>query len=128
MTAIETIRLVLLILHFLGLSLILGSFFLQVSRKQGFEFGTMLIGAITQLVTGLALVGVLQADDDHDIDNLKIAVKTAFAVVVLVAVIIARSRQSKALAAGTSEKAALPFMHLAGMGALINVLVAVLWR
>lgn len=125
---LEPIVLVLLVFHFLGLSLIIGSFALQLRRKQGFEFGTMLIGAITQLVTGLALVGVLQMGGE-DVNNAKIAVKTVFAVVVLVAVLVARSRQAKALSAGTSEKkAALPFLHLAGMGALINVLVAVLWH
>lgn len=125
---LEPIVLVLLVFHFLGLSLIIGSFALQLRRKQGFEFGTMLIGAITQLVTGLALVGVLQMGGE-DVNNAKIAVKTVFAVVVLVAVLVARSRQAKALSAGTSEKkAALPFLHLAGMGALINVLVAVLWQ
>jgi len=125
---LEPIVLVLLVFHFLGLSLIIGSFALQLRRKQGFEFGTMLIGAITQLVTGLALVGVLQMGGE-DVNNAKIAVKTVFAVVVLVAVLVARSRQAKALSAGTNEKkAALPFLHLAGMGALINVLVAVLWH
>jgi hypothetical protein len=127
MPVIETIILVLLIIHFLGLSLILGSFFLQISRKKGFEFGTMLIGAITQLVTGLALVGLVQANDE-EIDNAKIAVKTVVAIVVLVAVIIARARQRKALGAGTSERASLPWMHIAGAGALANVIVAVLWH
>jgi len=124
----EPIVLALLVFHFIGLSLIIGSFALQMRRKEGFELGTMLIGAITQLVTGLALVGVLQAGDG-DVNNAKIAVKTTFAIVVLVAVLMARSRRAKALSSGTSEKTAvLPFLHLAGMGALINVLVAVLWH
>ena len=61
METLDLVRSLLLITHILGLSLILGSFFLQMRRKKSFEFGTMLIGAITQLVTGLALVGVLQA-------------------------------------------------------------------
>jgi len=79
-------------------------------------------------VTGFALVGLLQVADE-DINNAKIAVKTVFAVVVLVAVLVARARQGKALVAGTSEKkAALPFLHLAGLAALINVFVAVLWH
>jgi len=127
METLDLVRSLLLITHILGLALILGSFFLQMRRKKSFEFGTMLIGAITQLVTGLALVGVLQAGDG-DVNNAKIAVKTAFAVVVLVAVLVARARQAKALANGGNEKAALPFLHLAGMGALINVFVAVLWH
>ncbi|CAO1649366.1 hypothetical protein I6E68_12580 [Salinibacterium sp. NSLL150] len=117
-----------LALHILGLALIIGSFALQLRRKEGFELGTMLIGAITQLVTGLILVGLVQMNDE-DVNNAKIAVKLIFAIVVLVAVMIARSRQAKALSAGTSEKkATLPFLHLAGMGALINVFVAVLWH
>lgn len=124
----EPLVLVLLVFHILGLSLIIGSFALQMRRKEGFELGTILIGAITQLVTGLALVGVFQMGDG-DVNNAKIAVKTVFAIVVLVAVLMARSRQAKALSAGTSEKkAVLPFLHLAGMGAIINVLVAVLWH
>lgn len=125
---IEPVISVLVVCHIVGLSLIIGSFALQMRRKQSFEFGTMLIGAITQLVTGLALVGLLQVADE-DVNNAKIAVKTVFAVVVLVSVLVARSRQAKALTAGTSEKkAALPFLHLAGASAIINVLVAVLWR
>lgn len=125
---IEPVISVLVVFHILGLSLIIGSFALQMRRKQSFEFGTMLIGAITQLVTGLALVGLLQVADE-DVNNAKIAVKTVFAVVVLVSVLVARSRQAKALTAGTSEKkAALPFLHLAGASAIINVLVAVLWH
>ncbi|MGV8913286.1 MAG: hypothetical protein ACOH14_11800 [Rhodoglobus sp.] len=124
----EPLILVLLVFHILGLSLIIGSFALQLRRKEGFELGTLLIGAITQLVTGLALVGVLQMGDG-DVNNAKIAVKTTFAIVVLVAVLMARSRQAKALSAGTSEKTAvLPFLHLAGLGAVVNVLVAVLWH
>ncbi|MBH0009656.1 hypothetical protein ESZ53_11470 [Salinibacterium sp. UTAS2018] len=117
-----------LALHILGLALIIGSFALQLRRKEGFELGTMLIGAITQLVTGLILVGLVTMNDE-DVNNAKIAVKLIFAVVVLVAVLVARARQAKALSAGTSEKkATLPFLHLAGMGALINVFVAVLWH
>jgi hypothetical protein len=125
---VEPIILALVVIHIIGLSLIIGSFALQLRRKQGFEFGTMLIGAITQLVTGLALVGLLQVADE-DVNNAKIAVKTIFAVVVLVSVLVARARQGTALAAGTSEKkAALPFLHLAGFAALVNVFVAVLWH
>ncbi|EPR77124.1 integral membrane protein [Leifsonia rubra CMS 76R] len=125
---VEPIVLALVIFHFLGLALIIGSFALQLRRKQGFEFGTMLIGAITQLVTGLALVGLLQVSGE-EVNNAKIAVKLIFAIVVLVAVLVARSRQTKALSTGTSEKkAALPFLHLAGLAALINVFVAVLWH
>jgi uncharacterized membrane protein YeaQ/YmgE (transglycosylase-associated protein family) len=125
---VEPIVLALIIFHFLGLALIIGSFALQLRRKQGFEFGTMLIGAITQLVTGLALVGLLQVSGE-EVNNAKIAVKLIFAIVVLVAVLVARSRQAKALSAGTSEKkAALPFLHLAGLAAVINVFVAVLWH
>jgi len=119
---------IVLIIHFIGLSLILGAFFIQLGRKQNFQFGTMLIGAITQLVTGLTMVG-LEEFEGEELNYTKIAVKTTFAVVVLVAVLVGRARQAKALSAGTSEKkAVIPFLHIAGMGALINVIVAVLWH
>ena len=127
MEPLTVVQLVLLVTHFFGLAAIIGPFFFQLRKKTGFDFRVMLIGAITQLVTGLALVGVLQASDDATVNNAKIAVKLVLALIVLVAVLIARGRQKKALAAGGTDRVSLPWLHITGAGAVVNVIVAVFW-
>ena len=126
MDVLEVIRLILLVAHFIGLAGIIGSFLLQSKTKTGLDLRGMLIGVSVQLVSGALLIGVRQAAD-LDVDNIKMAFKLAIAIAVLVAVLIARSRQKKAVAAGTSEKSVLPWFHTAGALAIVNVIIAVVW-
>lgn len=116
----EILTLVLVAAHFLGMAAIVGSFFVQLRRKSDFVLTPLLAGAITQFVTGLALVGLAEAGD-HDLIYAKIAVKLTIAVVVLVAAILAVVTQRKG---GRVQ----PWFHAAGGLAVINVLVAVFWR
>lgn len=118
----DILRIVLLVLHILGLAAILGGFFFQLRKPGGFDFGLMLGGAITQLVTGAALVGV-RYGLGLEVDNTKIAIKLGVAVLVLLAVIGAIVAQRRGAA-----KAVKPFFHTAGALALINVIVAVAWQ
>jgi hypothetical protein len=120
MEPLEIVRLVLLAGHILGLAAIIGTFFVQMRANDGFATGVVLAGAITQVVTGLALVGVREAAD-LGVDNIKIAVKAGIAIIVLVAAIIAHVKQRK----GGKAKGAF---HAAGGLAVVNVLVAVLWQ
>lgn len=120
MEPLEIVRNVLLAAHFLGLAAIVGAFFVQLRAKGGFATGVVLTGAITQVVTGLALVGVRQASD-LPVDNIKIAVKLGIAVIVLVAAIVAHAQRRR----GGKVK---PAFHTAGGLAIVNVLVAVLWQ
>jgi hypothetical protein len=126
MSPLEIARAVLLIAHILGLAAIIGSFILQLRTKSGFRFGPMLTGAIVQVVTGVGLVAVREIGD-LDVNNAKIGVKMAIALIVLVAAIVAVVRQRRAVAAGTSDRVSLPWMHIAGAGAILNVIVAVAW-
>ena len=116
---LDIIRHVLLAGHILGLAAIVGAFFVQMRSSSGFATGVVLTGAITQLVTGLALVGVRQASD-LGVNNVKIAVKLTIAVLVLVAAILAH-------VASRRGRRVKPFFHAAGGLAVVNVLVAVLW-
>ncbi len=118
----ETVRLLLVVLHILGLALIIGPFLFQVSRKLELDTKLMWVGALTQLVTGLALVGVREAND-LPVDNIKIGVKLVVALGVVVAVWMVGRKQK----ADPASKAALPFFHTAGALAIVNVLIAVLW-
>lgn len=120
MEALDLVRLVLLAGHILGLAAIVGAFFVQLRANEGFATGVVLGGAVTQLVTGLALVGVREAGD-LGVDYVKISIKLGIAVVVLVAAIVAHVQRRR----GGPVK---PAFHTAGGLAVVNVLVAVLWQ
>ena len=102
----EILKLVLVAAHFLGMAAIVGSFFVHMRRKSDFVLTPLLAGAITQVVTGLALVGLAEATGDALI-YAKIAVKLTIAVVVLVAAILAVVTQRKG---GRVQ----PWFHAAG--------------
>ncbi|RAY13770.1 hypothetical protein DPM19_19145 [Actinomadura craniellae] len=115
----EFVRQLLLFLHFIGLAVLIGAFVAQVAtRPENGRYlpGTgMLHGALTQLVTGLALVGVLESGDDP-VNHPKVGVKLLVVLAVLVLLVMGRR---KPLAKGA-------FMAI-GLLALVNVGVAVFW-
>ncbi len=117
----EILTLILVAAHFLGMAAIVGSFFVQMRRKSDFVLTPLLWGAITQVVTGLALVGLAEAGDGDPLNYAKIGVKATIATIVLVAAIFAVVTQRKG---GRVQ----PFFHAAGGLAVVNVLVAVLWH
>lgn len=118
----EILHSVVLALHFLGLAAIIGSFFVQLRRKTDFVLWPTLAGAITQVVTGLALVGLGQAaiaaGADFEINNAWVATKLIIAVLVLIAAIVAVVMKRRG---GRVQ----PWFHAAGGLAVINVIVAV---
>ncbi|MER5966569.1 hypothetical protein [Streptomyces sp. NPDC002057] len=106
-------------LHIIGIASLLGGFLTQMKAM---GTGTarftpaMLHGALTMLVTGVALVGLNQADD-QTVNNLKVGIKLAILVVVLGLVYVKRdeARVDKGL--------------FAAVGALTtaNIFIATLW-
>lgn len=112
---------ILLALHVLGLAAIVGAFLVQMRNKDGFATSVVLAGAITQVITGVALVGVGEGGGIRDYDMIKITVKLTIAVVVLVAAIVASVVAKRG---GRVQ----PWFHTAGGLAIVNVLVAVLWK
>jgi hypothetical protein len=126
----ELVRDITLILHFIGLALIIGPFFVQMRAHSGYYFGWVLSGASLQLVTGLLLTGLLEmrlADNpDMTVDHTKIAVKTVLALVIFVVALVAYRKQKK-LAGGAGERKLLPLLHTAGALAIANTVVAVVW-
>lgn len=113
----EVVRQILLFLHLLGMASLVGGALVQMSARERVVNTAMLYGATTQLVTGVLLVGVIQALED-EVDNTKIAVKLAVALVVTALVVVGRRR------ATVSEAV---FFGVAGL-AVVNVAVAVFWR
>ncbi|MFF7201918.1 MULTISPECIES: hypothetical protein [unclassified Streptomyces] len=106
-------------LHIIGIASLLGGFLTQMkAMSEGTaRFGpAMLHGALTMLVTGVALVGLNQADD-QTVNNLKIGIKLAVLVVILGLVYVKRDEESV-------EK---PLFAAVGGLTVANIFIATLW-
>ena len=115
----EFVRLILIALHLVGMAAIVGVFVVQLRQNDGFNVGLLVGGALGQLVTGIALVGIAEMGD-RGVNYMKIGFKLAVALVVAVAAGMAWWKQRK----GENAK---PFFHAAGGLAVVNLLVAVFW-
>jgi len=114
----NALRYTLLILHFIGLAAILGPFLDQLRAEAKRITTAMLWGARAQLVTGLALVGLISAADLYDLDHVKIAVKLVVALAVAAFAEIGAKR----------EQLAPRLWLLVGVLTVINIAIAVAWR
>ena len=124
----DIVRSFFLVAHFIGLAAIIGPFLLQLRWKGQYAFPVVLGGAITQLVSGLVLVGLAEmraAQSDFDVDHVKVAVKLVIGLVIAVVALIGFLKQRKAEGGGGREL--LPFFHTAGGLALVNTALAVFW-
>ncbi|XGX79992.1 hypothetical protein LQK93_02812 [Terrabacter sp. BE26] len=111
---------ILVALHLLGMAAVVGGWI--AVRAGRTVIAPILWGARAQLVTGLALVGVAEAlnDEEHHVNNAKIAVKLVIALVVLAAAEIGAARGRKGRDTGS-------LLDVAGGAAVVNVLVAAIW-
>ncbi|PZT77989.1 MULTISPECIES: hypothetical protein [unclassified Streptomyces] len=106
-------------LHIIGIAALLGGF---LGQMKALKTGTarfvpgMLHGALTMLVTGVALVGLHQAED-HSVNNIKIGVKLLILVVILALVYVKRDE----------EKVDKGFFGAVGALTLANIFIATLW-
>lgn len=112
----ETLRLVLLMVHILGFAALFGGLVVQAREPRKAVNPAMRDGVGTAFVAGLLLVGVLEAGDD-DVDHAKLGVKFAIGLVILVLVM------------ANTRKPSIPQGLYLGLIALtvINIGVAVLW-
>ncbi|MFD5428901.1 hypothetical protein [Streptomyces sp. NPDC127084] len=106
-------------LHIIGIAALLGGFLTQMKAMGA---GTarftpaMLHGALTMLVTGVALVGLNEADDQA-VNNLKVGIKLAVLVVILGLVYVKRDEERV-------DKAV--FGAVGGL-TIANIFIATLW-
>jgi hypothetical protein len=114
--AMDTARLILLVIHILGFAALIGGLLAQAKEPEKKVNGAMRDGVGTAFLAGLALVGVLQADD-VEVNNAKIGVKFGIGLVLLVLVMV------------NTRKASIPKGLWAGLLllAVAEVCVAVLW-
>jgi hypothetical protein len=127
LTALEIIRLILLVIHLVGLAAIIGPFILQNRRRSGFEFQPIVVGSIVQVVSGVLLIAVRKTEELAVVDA-KMAVKLGIALLVVAAAIIAVVRQRRLVAAGKTDASLRPWLFAAGILAIANVVVAVFWH
>ncbi len=78
----NALRIALLVIHVAGMALLIGGFVLQTMAGERRFLPAIFHGAGLQLVTGLLLVGVNEAED-RDLNHAKIAVKLLVALVVV---------------------------------------------
>jgi lysylphosphatidylglycerol synthetase-like protein (DUF2156 family) len=117
----EILRNVLLVLHFVGLSSLLGGVLVQLrSMRTGDAriLPAILHGAYLQLLTGVALVAVIQGGRLDDVDNVKIGAKLVVLVLITVLAVVNRRRRTR-----------VPQWVVPTIGALtlLNIVVAVFW-
>ncbi|MFJ8231640.1 hypothetical protein ACIQ9E_17045 [Streptomyces sp. NPDC094448] len=110
---------VFLALHIIGIASLLGGFLTQMTAlSEGTARFTpaMLHGALTMLITGVALVGLNQADD-QTVNNVKIGIKMAVLVVILALVYVKRD----------DERVEKPLFGAVGGLTTVNILIATVW-
>ena len=110
----------LLVLHFIGLASLLGGFIVQMKSPEKGVNAAMLHGALTQLVTGVLMMGILEAGllPDETANVWKLTVKLAIVVVITILAFIGRRR--------TPPQVGL--WGVIGVLTLTNVVIAVFWN
>jgi hypothetical protein len=113
---VDALRFVLLALHLAGMAVLIGSFVLQTMANDRRIVPGIFHAASAQLITGLALVGVNEADD-RDLDHAKVATKLVIALVVA------------GLTHGTRKRVPVPAPLFYGAFALAvaNLVIAYSW-
>ncbi len=104
-----------LVLHFIGLAALLGSFLVQMKPPRSITPG-YLHGALTMLVTGVALVGLVYAQDGEP-NNTKITVKLL--VLLAIFALVLANRKKPEVTTGV-------WGAIGGL-ATLNVVLAVFW-
>jgi hypothetical protein len=113
----EFVEHLLVFAHFLGLAALIGGAFVQITAADKVVNRAMLDGALTQLVTGIALVGVIEGALDEELDHAKVGLKLAILLVIVVLSWVNRKKPS--IPTGI-------WATILGL-AVVNVGIAVFW-
>ncbi len=107
-----------LVLHFVGLASLLGGVIVQAKAPVKGVNPAMLHGALTQLVTGVLLVGIAESGGvDEELNMTKIGVKLIVVAIITVLAFVGRKKPMPQ----TGMWAAI------GLLTLLNVVLAVFW-
>jgi len=86
----------------------------------------MLTGTIAQFVTGIGLV-ILRGAQERDITMGMVAIKLLVTAIVAVSLAAVIRLQRAAHRDGRVDAASRPWFHTAGVAAIANVVIAVVW-
>ena len=87
----EILHNLVLLLHFVGFAALFGGAFVQIKGLKRHVNAAMFHGSLTQLITGLLLVGLLEMGDG-DVNHMKIGIKLLVLIAVMVLVVINRKK------------------------------------
>lgn len=108
------------VVHLIGMAAIIGSWMSTIRAPR--VLPGMVHGALTQLVTGVLMVALVESgavgDEDEELNMTKILVKLVIALVVAALAWVNRRR---------ADEVSPGVFHAIGGLALVNVLIAVLW-
>lgn len=109
------------VVHLIGMAAIVGSWMSTIRAPR--VLPGMVHGALTQLVTGVLMVGLVESGaipdrDGDDLNMTKLLVKLSIALVVAAVAWVNRRR---------ADEVSPAVFHAIGGLALLNVLIAVLW-
>lgn len=107
---------ILVLLHLVGFAAMFGGAFTQMKGPKRVINPAILHGTLTQVVTGLALVGIHEATDGA-VNHAKIAVKSVVLIAILVLVLMNRKKDNVAPGA---------FFGILGL-TFLNAAIAKLW-
>ncbi|MDT3445053.1 hypothetical protein [Pseudofrankia sp. BMG5.37] len=143
----ETVWDLIVVVHLVGMAAVVGGWLTQLGAVRPRVPAVVVYGAVTQVISGPVLVGLASSGAvDHDVDNAKIGVKLVVALAVFAVAYLGlrRDDEERALPALASASASASAsagtvpaaravdlrapVNLAGGLALVNVLIAVLWR
>ena len=116
----EFIYNVIVVLHFVGLASLLGGFIVQMKSPDKGVNPAMWHGALTQLVTGVAMVGLLESDalaDEKAPNMTKIGIKLIVVLIITVLAFVGRKKPAPQVG----------FWAAIGALTLLNVVIAVFW-
>jgi len=115
---VETVYDLVVVVHFLGLASLIGGWLVQMrARGERRIVPAMVQGALTQLVTGLLIVGLGEGVLDREYDYAKIATKLVVTAVVLLLTWV--NRRKEVIPDGV-------YFIIGGLS-ILNVALAVLW-
>jgi hypothetical protein len=94
---VELVFNLVVVLHFVGLALLLGAFLVQVKDPNKTVTRWMWDGALTQLLTGLIMVGmisggVLGDEEKADLNHTKIGIKLLIVIVIAILAFVGKKR------------------------------------
>jgi len=116
----EILKNVVLALHIIGVAALLGGVLYQMGsarRSTARVLPAMMHGAWTMLVTGIALVG-LQYPIGNEPNNIKISVKLAVLIAIIVIALVNRKK----------EQVASWVLPSIGLLTVVNILLATVWK